>query len=170
MSDKILSVIEQLRIFQVRGQAVVLDSDLAAIYAVEPKVFNQAIKRRAARFPGDFLFRLSAAEWIALRSQIVTLKDLRLRRSLRPRPFRPGGFGGRGMSDASEQSFVVLAEFFKMPNWHLNKRGPRSTPQVSPEGLHRTRRHYGRHRLAAARPAQAHHRIQNRIWVNPGAI
>ena len=72
MSEDAISVIERLRIFEVRGQAVVLDSDLAAVYGVQTKVFNQAIKRSAVRFPDDFLLRLAAEEWTALRSQLVT--------------------------------------------------------------------------------------------------
>jgi ORF6N domain len=66
--------ISQLPIFQVRGQAVVLDSDLAAIYGVPTKAFNQAVKRNASRFPGDFLFRLTPEQWTVLRSQNVTLE------------------------------------------------------------------------------------------------
>lgn len=62
------------RLFTLRGQTVVLDSDLARSYGVSTKAFNQAIRRNAARFPGDFLFRLTTEEWAALRSQIVTLK------------------------------------------------------------------------------------------------
>ena len=56
----------------VRGQRVVLDSDLAALYGVETKVFNQAIKRNQRRFPEDFAFQLSSEEWLILKSQIVT--------------------------------------------------------------------------------------------------
>lgn len=63
-----------LRIHRVRDEAVLLDSDLAALYGVETKVFNQALKRNAHRFPADFVFQLSAEEFAALRSQIVTLK------------------------------------------------------------------------------------------------
>jgi hypothetical protein len=62
------------RLFAVRGQTVVLDSDLARIYGVSTKAFNQAIRRNGARFPADFLFRLTSEEWTALRSQTVTLK------------------------------------------------------------------------------------------------
>jgi hypothetical protein len=65
-------LIDRLRIWEMRRVAVVLDSDLAAVYGVETKVFNQAIRRNAARFPADFLFRLTAAEWTSLRSQFVT--------------------------------------------------------------------------------------------------
>ena len=56
----------------VRGQRVVLDSDLAALYGVETKVFNQAIKRNQRRFPEDVAFQLSSEEWLILKSQIVT--------------------------------------------------------------------------------------------------
>ncbi|MGB8369800.1 MAG: ORF6N domain-containing protein [Limisphaerales bacterium] len=57
----------------VRGQKVLLDSDLAEIYGVETKVLNQAVKRNANRFPEDFMFQLSAGEVFKLnRSQIVT--------------------------------------------------------------------------------------------------
>lgn len=61
------------RIFTVRGGRVILDADLARMYGVTTKRFNQAIKRNSARFPSDFGFRLTAPEYAALRSQIVTL-------------------------------------------------------------------------------------------------
>lgn len=62
------------RIYAIRGQQVMLDSDLAGIYQVETKVFNQAVKRNAERFPEDFRFQLTQDEFdaINLRSQIVT--------------------------------------------------------------------------------------------------
>ena len=63
------------RIFIVRGQKVILDSDLAALYEVPTKQFNQAVKRNLAKFPADFMFALTAAEWESLRSQFVTLKS-----------------------------------------------------------------------------------------------
>jgi hypothetical protein len=59
----------------IRGQKVMLDSDLAHIYGVPTKVLNQAVKRNAKRFPPDFLFQLTAGETDSLRSQIVTLKS-----------------------------------------------------------------------------------------------
>jgi hypothetical protein len=49
-----------------------LDADLAALYGVDVKVLNQAVKRNRARFPADFMFQLTALEARALRSQIVT--------------------------------------------------------------------------------------------------
>lgn len=62
------------RIYTLRGQQVMLDSDLAGIYQVETKVFNQAVKRNAERFPENFRFQLTQVEFeaINLRSQIVT--------------------------------------------------------------------------------------------------
>ncbi len=56
----------------VRGEKVLLDADLAELYGVSTKVLNQAVKRNLERFPGDFMFRLSAEEWGRLRSQIAT--------------------------------------------------------------------------------------------------
>lgn len=64
------------RIRLVRGQRVMLDSDLAELYGVATKVFNQAIKRNSDRFPADFMFQLTEAEGESLRSQIVTLNPV----------------------------------------------------------------------------------------------
>ena len=64
-------------ILNLRGQKVILDADLAELYGVPTKVFNQAVKRNAERFPEDFCFRLTLEEAAAVqrsRSQIVTLK------------------------------------------------------------------------------------------------
>jgi hypothetical protein len=70
-----LAVVES-RILFLRGQKVLLDSDLAALYEVETKVLNQAVKRNLFRFPKDFMFRLNEKETLslALRSQSVTSK------------------------------------------------------------------------------------------------
>ena len=59
---------------EIRGQRVLLDSDLAAIYGVPTFRFNEAIKRNRRRFPADFMFRLTKNEADALRSQNVTLE------------------------------------------------------------------------------------------------
>lgn len=58
-------------ILLLRGQKVLLDAHLAAMYGVATGVLLQAVKRNLRRFPGDFMFQLSAAEWAILRSQIV---------------------------------------------------------------------------------------------------
>ncbi len=62
-----------LRIATVRGQRVIVDADLAALYDVPTKRFNEAVKRNLAKFPADFMFQLDAQEWAALRSQFATL-------------------------------------------------------------------------------------------------
>jgi hypothetical protein len=60
-------------ILMLRGQRVILDAELAALYGVATKVLNQGVKRNAERFPEDFMFRLTRTETEALnRSQIVT--------------------------------------------------------------------------------------------------
>lgn len=61
-------------ILLIRGHKVMLGSDLAALYEVETKVLNQAVKRNKERFPEDFMFQLTWEEVKSLRSQIVTLK------------------------------------------------------------------------------------------------
>lgn len=61
------------QILHLRGQKVLLDSDLASPYGVPVKALNQAVKRNTGRFPPDFMFQLSPEEVAALRSQIVTL-------------------------------------------------------------------------------------------------
>jgi hypothetical protein len=62
----------ETRIFMIRGHKVMLDSDLADLYRVPTKVFNQAVKRNLKRFPKDFMFRLTGKEVKILRSQFVT--------------------------------------------------------------------------------------------------
>jgi len=58
-------------VFFIRGEKVLLDSDLADLYGVEARVLNQSVARNRKRFPDDFMFQLTAEEWTALRSQIV---------------------------------------------------------------------------------------------------
>lgn len=60
----------QHHIYFIRGQKVMLDADLAAIYGVTTKQLNQAVKRNEARFPDDFRFQLSKEEWQDLREYL----------------------------------------------------------------------------------------------------
>lgn len=61
------------RIVTLRGQRIMLDSDLAALYGVPTKRLNEQVKRNAERFPADFMFRLNSEEIVSLnRSQIAT--------------------------------------------------------------------------------------------------
>jgi hypothetical protein len=75
-----------LPIHTVRSQRVVLDSDLAALYEVQVKVFNQTIQRNAERFPVDFAFQLTREEVANLKSQFVTSSLV----------LPPAVFGGHG--------------------------------------------------------------------------
>lgn len=59
-------------IIRLRGQAVILDSDLAALYGVTVKRLNEQVKRNQDRFPEDFVFQLTENEWKNLRSQSAT--------------------------------------------------------------------------------------------------
>ena len=65
-------VIVQNLIYEIRGQKVMLDADLARLYQVETKVLNQAVRRNIKRFPEDFMFQLDNKEFANLKSQIVT--------------------------------------------------------------------------------------------------
>ena len=74
-----------------RGHRVVLDEDLARLYGVETRVLVQAVKRNPKRFPKDFMLQLNAAEWSALRSQIVISKTRRGGRRYAPYAFTEQG-------------------------------------------------------------------------------
>lgn len=70
-SETLATTIEiQNLIYVIRGKQVMLDSDLAQLYQVETKVFNQAVKRHIERFPESFRFQLTENEFESLRSQL----------------------------------------------------------------------------------------------------
>ncbi len=73
-------------IYTIRGQRVMLDSDLAKLYGVETKVLNQAVKRNEERFPHDFLIKPDSSELADLRSQIVTLGGISAENSVLRHP------------------------------------------------------------------------------------
>ena len=60
------------KIYTIRGQKVMLDFDLAALYGVKTRAMNQAVKRNIERFPDDFMFQLTKGEFMILKSQIAT--------------------------------------------------------------------------------------------------
>ena len=78
MSDLLLI---QQKIFEIRGQKVILDRDLAALYQVETRVLNQAVKRNIDRFPEDFMFQLTLDEWKTISSQIVMTSEAEILKS-----------------------------------------------------------------------------------------
>ena len=71
----------QNRIYEIRGERVMLDRDLAALYEVQTKALNQAVKRNITRFPPDFMFQLTYEEFENLRSQIESLERSQSSRS-----------------------------------------------------------------------------------------
>ena len=64
----------QHKIYTIRNQKVLLDFDLALLYAVETRVLKQAVRRNLKRFPADFMFELTREEYNSLRSQTVILE------------------------------------------------------------------------------------------------
>jgi hypothetical protein len=79
------------RILLIRGQRVLLDSDLAQLYGVRTGAFNQAVRRSFQRFPPDFMFQLTDAETESLRSQFATSKKGRGGRRYNPLAFTEQG-------------------------------------------------------------------------------
>ena len=75
----------QNKIFEIRGQRVMIDRDLAEIYGVETRVLNQAVKRNEERFPVDFMFQLTEQEFRNWKSQIVISNSINM--GLRKIPF-----------------------------------------------------------------------------------
>lgn len=65
----------QNKIYEIKGQKVMLDFDLAELYDVETKALNQAVKRNINRFQERFMFRMELKEWNSIRSQIVTASN-----------------------------------------------------------------------------------------------
>src|SRR5579864_8904870 len=80
----------QNRIYEVRGERVMLDRDLAALYAVETKSLNLSVKRNLKRFPPDFMFQLTKEEYDALRFQNETSKPLTTQIVISTSPGRGG--------------------------------------------------------------------------------
>ena len=83
MRKKNFNYMEQLqviqsKIYEIRGQKVMLDKDLAAMYGVQTKVLNQAVKRNIERFPEDFMFQLTNEETQNWRSQFVTSNTIKM--------------------------------------------------------------------------------------------
>ena len=110
-------------IYTIRGQQVMLDSDLAMLYQVETKVFNQAVTRNIERFPLSFRFQLTKEEFDSLRSQFVTSKERGGRR------YRPYVFTEQGIamlssvlrSDVSIQiSIHIMNAFIEMRHFIAN--------------------------------------------------
>jgi hypothetical protein len=106
-------------IHTIRGHKVILDSDLARFYSVEVKRLNEQFRRNKAKFPADFAFQLTAAEWERLRSQNATLKNQRgAHRKYRPIVFTEHGAlqvaNILNSKTAAAMSVFIIRAFIKM--------------------------------------------------------
>jgi len=101
----------QTRIFEIRGERVMLDRDLADLYGVPTKVLNQAVKRNIERFPLNFMFQLDNQELANLRSQFVTASGTS--------PTAAISLGRRNMTALpyafTEQGVAMLSAVLKSP-------------------------------------------------------
>jgi len=99
----------QNRIYEIRGERVLIDRDLAALYETETKALNLAVKRNIKRFPEDFMFQLTEEEWNSIRLQIETLEKGNSLR-LQTETSKPGRGGTRYLPYAfTEQGVAMLS-------------------------------------------------------------
>jgi len=106
------------RIYVMRGQRVMIDSDLADLYQVTTKRLNQAVKRNTGRFPADFMFQLTIEETDSLRSQFATSNDGRGGRRYSPYAFTELGVAMLSSVLNSERAvqmnIVIMRAFVKL--------------------------------------------------------
>jgi len=111
---KMIASVTQIesRMYLIRGQKVMLDEDLAALYEVETKALNRAVKRNLERFPADFMFQLSAEEFATLRFQYGTSN---LRSQIVTSNEKPAGRGGRRYAPYAftEQGVAMLSSVLR---------------------------------------------------------
>ncbi len=118
--DKMIPVFREIeqKIYHVRDQKVMLDSDLAELYGVEVRRLNEQVKRNRDRFPIDFMFRLAPDEYEILRSQIATSKSERGGRRYLPYVFTEHGAimlaSVLNSTRAIEASIYVVRAFVRM--------------------------------------------------------
>lgn len=98
-------IIEEL-IYIVRGQKVMLDSDLASLYEVETRIVNRNVQRNIKRFPPDFMFQLTEEEYESLRSQIGISKTKGGRRYM-PYVFTENGVAMLSSVLNSEKAILI---------------------------------------------------------------
>ena len=100
-------------IHNIRGQKVMLDSDLAMLYGVLTKNLNKAVKRNVQRFPEDFMFQLTEEEYESLRFQIGTSKPKRGGRRFMPYVFTEQGIAMLSSVLKSEQAISVNIQIMR---------------------------------------------------------
>ena len=105
----------QSKIYEVRGQKVMLDFDLAEMYQVETRILNQSVKRNQSRFPEDFMFQLTNEEWEDMSSQFVMTSRLKRPKSAIPLAFTEHGvvmLSSVLRSDIAIQTSVLIVRAF----------------------------------------------------------
>lgn len=105
----------QSKIYEIRGQKVMLDFDLAEMYQVETRVLNQAVKRNIERFPKDFMFQLTLEEWESISSQFVMTSRMKRPKSAMPLAFTEHGvvmLSSVLRSDIAIQTSVLIVRAF----------------------------------------------------------
>ena len=105
----------QSKIYEIRGQKVMLDRDLAEMYQVETRVLNQAVKRNIERFPKDFMFQLTLEEWNSISSQFVMTSRMKRPKSAMPLAFTEHGvvmLSSVLRSDIAIQTSVLIVRAF----------------------------------------------------------
>ena len=116
----------EFRIFKIRGQQVMLDSDLAVLYGVPTKYLNQQVRRNITRFPSDFLFQLTPVEVDSLRLQIATSKTGRGGRRYSPLVFTEQGVAMLSSVLSSERAIqvniAIMRAFVKLRHALANNR------------------------------------------------
>jgi len=129
MTDEITLI--QNMIYELRGQKVMLDSDLARLYEVELKRLNEGVKRNIKRFPPDFMFQLTEEEWQNQRSQFATFKN-------DTRKYKPYAFTEHGIlmlssvlntDKAIEVNIQIMRIFVRMRHYAFSLNG--TTEQIA---------------------------------------
>jgi hypothetical protein len=114
----------QNKIYEFRGQKIMLDFDLAELYEVETRVLNQTVKRNIDIFPNDFMFQLTVKEWETMLSQIVMTYPVK-----RPKTALPLAFTEHGVTMLSNvlkskkarlTSIAIVRAFIALKQFALN--------------------------------------------------
>ena len=112
-------------IYEIRGQKVMLDSDLAQLYEVPTHRLNEAVKRNSRRFPSDFIFQLTDDEWESLRSQFAISKTSRSGRRFAPYAFTEHGVSMLSTVLNSERAIEInisiMRTFVELRHYVLDK-------------------------------------------------
>jgi hypothetical protein len=119
MSQQVIPVeVIERRVFLIRGQKIMLDSDLARLYQVSTKRLNEAVKRNFNRFPADFMFQLTQEELASLRSQFATSNVARGGRRYFPYVFTEHGVAMLSCvlhsERAVEMNILIIRAFIRL--------------------------------------------------------